>query len=282
MIRILDDMDWPEELRGEIQDGLHTMQETVLGESRLEEVQVAADAEGGGFFFDKDGLATFVNFDFLDQGGDEVTILLTEGSTIPDSTVGSGETVVEGEEITVTGDEPGRSQVPQWSAGAIGDELEILDANTDWSQSRVKNDIRFQATDGEEQRETETASWSLYGQRTLRKLGFQNDDDSQVGALADRALSFLQWDRKRITDVTIHPTTEQAAQDLLDTRLGDRIRVTVRTADWSYTSEYWINRISHAISETDWTVNFRIDDVDLSSPVIVKAFDDDAFTEGFN
>ena len=47
-------------------------------------------------------------------------------------------------------------------------------------------------------------------------------------------------------------------------------------------SEYWISRISHAISEEDWLVTFRIEDTDLTSPTETNAFNIEAFDEGFN
>ena len=240
--RILDIMNWPESLR-DIQTGVNTMQESTLAQSRLEEMQTAADAEGGAFFVDGAGVATFKAQDWLQ-------------------------------------DDP-RSNTPQMRAGAPGDHVQVLDASTDWSTSRVRNDIRMARKGGTEQRLTDGQSMSLYGPRTFQRFDLENDNDADVLELARRYLEAFRWDRARLETVGLYPLDAEGAVELMELQLGDLVRIRVSALPgWSYTGEYYVNRISHAVTKDDWNVSLRVDDADLSPPLGVTSFDE-GYDEGF-
>ena len=227
-----------------LQPGEHTMLASTLANSILEEMQTAADAEGGGLFIGRDGTLYFKARDWLLE-------------------------------------DP-RSAVVQWSAGAPGDDVQILDASTDWSTARVLNDIQFARREGTAVRVQSEVSQLLYGRRSYQRFDLENDNDSDVGELANRFLTFFQWDRTRLEQVEVTPLTRSAAQELLELELGDRIRLRVSTLPgWSFTAEYWVNRIEHVVTADDWRVLLRVDTTDFSPPRLRGGFDEDAYDEGY-
>jgi hypothetical protein len=240
--RVLDIINWPTELRN-IQTGINTMQSTTLAQSRLEEMATAADAEGGAFFVDGAGVATFKAQNWLE-------------------------------------DDP-RSTTPQLLAGAPGDHVQVLDASTDWSTSRVRNDVRMARKGGEEQRATDGQSESLYGPRTFQRYDLENDNDPAVLTLAERYLAAFRWDRSRLETVGLYPLDSEGARQMMELQLGDLIRLRISTIPgWNYTGEYYVNRISHGVTTDDWTMSLRIDDSDLAPPLGVDAFDD-GYSDGW-
>ena len=67
---------------------------------------------------------------------------------------------------------------------------------------------------------------------------------------------------------------------LLNVDVGDLIRVSVRTmgeGKWSYTDDYFVNQVTHEISDEDWVTSLRIDAATFDVPLLPAAF-----TEGFD
>ena len=240
--RVLDVMDWPDELR-DIQVGINTMQSTTLAQDRLEEMATAADAEGGALFISGDGLVTFKAKDWLVN-------------------------------------DP-RSQTPQLFAGAPGNDVQVVAASTDWSTSRVRNDVRMARKGGTEQRVVSGQSQALYGPRTFQRYDFENDSDAAVLELANAYLDAFQWDRPRLETVGLYPLNSAGAQEMMNLQLGDRVRIQISTVPgWSYTGEYWVNRISHGVTNDDWNMSIRVDDTDVSPPLGQAGYDD-GYSDGW-
>lgn len=241
--RVLDVMEWPEELR-DIQTGVNTMQSTTLAQDRLEEMATAADAEGGALFISGDGLVTFKANEWLLN-------------------------------------DP-RSQTPQMFAGAPGNNVQVIAASTDWSTSRVRNDVRMARKGGTEQRVVSGQSQTLYGPRTFQRYDLENDSDAAVLALANAYLDAFQWDRPRLETVGLYPLNSAGATEMMQLQLGDRVRIQISTIPgWSYTGEYWVNRISHGVTNDDWNMSIRVDDTDLSPPLGQGSFSD-GYDDGFS
>lgn len=240
--RILDDAGWDESLR-DIETGIYIMQSSELAQSRLEECQIVADSEGGAFYVSKDGIVTFRNRDYL-------------SST--------------------------RSAVPQFTIGdPSGAGVQVDDADTDWSTQRVSNDIRFARRGGTEQRVVDDASISLYQRRTHTRFNLENDDDADVLFLANRFLDAFRFDHIRIDSLSTVALDADAARDLLEVELADRVRATIRTLPgWSYTMEAWINRFTYIVTADDWNVTMQIDNVDRSDPFDRSGFDD-GYDDGY-
>ena len=237
--RILDLMGWPEDFR-DIQLGVNTMQSTTLAQNRQEEMATAADAEGGALFIGPTGQVVFKAKGWLEN-------------------------------------DP-RSQAPQLFAGAPGDNVQVIGASTDWSTARVRNDVRMSRKGGTEQRVTDGQSESLYGPRTFQRYDLENDNDAAVLELANAYLAAFRWDRPRLETVSLYPLNSAGALEMMQLQLGDRARIRISTMPgWNYTGEYYVNRISHAVTNDDWNMSIRVDDTDLAPPLDVAAFD-----EGFN
>ena len=240
--RILDMAEWPDDYR-DLQTGVNTMQSSVLAQSRLEEMATAADAEGGALFIGPDGHVVFKKKDWLFN-------------------------------------DP-RSVTPQLFAGAPGDNVQVTAAATDWSTARVRNDVQMARKGGTAQRVVDGQSQSLYGQRSYRRFDFENDNDAAVAEIAQSYLEAFRWDRPRLETVSLYPLNAAGAIEMMQLLLGDRIRVRISTLPgWSYTGEYYVNRITHNVTTDDWGMSVRVDDTNLSPPLGIAGYDD-GFSEGF-
>lgn len=228
--------------------GKYQVAESTLGDARLEEIQDAAQAEGGAFYMDRDGVPTFRNRDWLDDGPAEST--------------------------------------PQYWAG-VGQGIEIVGIGSGtWALGRVYNDVQFARVGGSAQRAQDPASVAYYGQRSYRLFDFENTSDSAVLALAERYLERYAYDRIRLGALRLVPTTEAGARLLMATEVGWRIRVSVVLLggglnSWGYTQDVWVNRISHYGSGDDYYCEVVVDNTDTGNPFIGGPYDV-AYSPDFN
>jgi hypothetical protein len=244
--RVLDDSNWPDSpVWRDVEVGLHTMSESFLAQSRWREMQAAAAAEGGAMFISAAGVPTFRNRDWLISKLD---------------------------------------QPPLFSIGVVGGDIQVLAADTDWSQQRIYGDIRMARVGGTEYRVTSPESLSLYGPRSYTRFDLQCQTDNQVIALADRFLAANRFDRSRLESIDLVPTSPQGVTNLLNVELGDLVRVQIRTlgeGNWSYTGDYLVQAIEHQVDASDWVTSLRIDSADFTVPLLPAAFTD-AFDDGFD
>ena len=243
--RLLTLADWPVELWEDTIDvGVFDVQSSDLAQSRLEEIQITADSEGGAFYVTGEGFFRFRSRDYLES--------------------------------------PASSDVQFVIGDPSGEGVQIEDADTDWSTQRVSNDVRMARTGGQEQRATDDASIGLYQRRTFRRFNLENTNDVDVAFLVDRYLAAFRFDHLRIDSLHVIALSQQAAADLMGMNLADRVRVTVRTLPgWSYTMEAWINGFTFVVTADDWKVVMRVDNVDRTDPFDRSGFDSGFDEEGF-
>ena len=244
--QLLDEVNWPNEaFWRDIDDGENTMADSTLAQSRWAEMQVAATAEDGSFFISAGGVPTFKSRDWLvDKIG---------GPT-------------------------------KFTIGAVASDVKIMAASTDWSQQRVYGDVRMARKGGTEYRTVSEDSISLYGRRTLRRFDIECQTDNQLIAIADRRLGIAQFDRSRVESIDLVPLTAEGVTQLLNVTLGDLIRVTVQTrgeGNWAYTDDYFVNQVTHEISDEDWVTTLRIDAASFDVPLLPAAYTD-GFDDGFD
>lgn len=218
-----------------LDQGFYQVAASTLADARLEEIQDAAQAEGGAFYMSREGLATFRNRDWLLDGPNEST--------------------------------------PQYAIGRAH-EVQIIDIGAaTWALGRVYNDVQFSRVGGTAQRVQDPSSIAFYGQRSYQLFDFENTGDSAVNTLAERFLERYAYDRVRLGRLRVVPTTADAARDLLATEVGWRVRVTVDARGvgseaWSYTQDVWVQRIEHYGSGDDYYCELTVDNVDTGNPFV--------------
>ena len=239
---ILDLAGWPDEAR--LSDvGLYDVQSSDLAQSRLEEIQLTAESEGGAFYVTKAGFTYFRNRDYLLSP---------------------------------------RSSIPQFSIGQVGAGVQVLSATSDWSTQRVYNDVTFARSGGNAIRLQDEQSINMYQRRTSGRNNLQNTDDGDVAFLAQRFLDNFRYDKLRVEQLTVTAVNDSGAEDLLGLELADRVQVTVRNLQgWAFTIDTWINRITWRITADDWEADLTVDNVSIADPLNRSGFTEDGFDEGF-
>lgn len=228
--RVLDAVDWPADRRN-IQEGVHTLQATTLARSRLEELQRAADNEGGAFFFDAAGVATFKAQGWLENDARSTTPQIY----------------------------PGR--------GSSGDPS-VIGVSTEWTRRTIINDAQYTRVGGTMQRDFDLTSAALYGGlRSDRRTDLEVETDAQALTLAERIVAARAYDRLRVTGLQLSPLDLASGRALLELQLGDLVEATVNTLHgWGYTVQAHVMRITHVIRADDWVVDLRIDDAVTYDP----------------
>lgn len=242
--RVLNEAGWPDYFR-DIEPGLHTMAESSLAGSRWVEMQAAATAEGGSMFMGADGVPTFRNRDWLsDKIGGPA----------------------------------------KFTVGAVASNVQIIDADNDWSQQRIYGDVRMSRKGGTEYRVESPESVSLYGRRTYQRYDIECENDTQLITIADRFLASHEFDRSRLESVRLVPINPDGITELLNVALGDLIRVTVRTQgddSWAYTDDYFVQKVTHQIDASDWVTVLRIDAATFETPLNPASYTD-GYDDGYD
>lgn len=227
--RVLGDAGFPDDLLVHIEPGVNTMGQSTLSGSALAECQAAAAAEGGSFYFRRDGLPAFRHQTWLEDGPNESVVQFEAGSAHP---------------------------------------VQITDADTFWGVGNVRNQISMAREGGVAQNINDGPSQSLYGVRTHRQFDLQCETDAQVFTLAERFLDFWKFDQLNITRLTLVADTEDAARLLMEMEVGWKIRANIELAPgWGYTEDVWVNRIRHTVTADDWTVAVWVERTTRTSPL---------------
>src|SRR5690606_41466562 len=79
----------------------------------------------------------------------------------------------------------------------------VVDARVSWDVARVRNHITFARTGGTVQVVEDAASPAAYRGRTYQRLDLQNNSNTAVLLLAQRALAAWKDDRIRVDQVTV-------------------------------------------------------------------------------
>ena len=223
----------------EVETGTYEMIGTTFPGTRYEQFKQAADAEGGDFFADKAGRVQFKNRDWLVD--------------VPTS----------------------------FSIGTVADGKKILAAETSWDLLRIANQVSFQrdlppGDDGETPPPVYAengASIGYYDVQTFTQSGFQNTNDIDLLANANAYMERFSWDSLRLESITIWPSTEAAARDMLNVEVGMQVFVTVNTGqNWSYSLDAIVNGVKHSVSDDNWEIQLRLDNADRSNPNLGGAF----------
>lgn len=208
-----------------IQTGAHTMAESYLAATGLEELQRAAEAEGGAYFHAADGSPRFKAFQWL----------------LNDA----------------------RSTVVQLDIGDLtdADSPEVIDVQPSWDALSIINDAQYTRKGSSTPVRVESViSQSLYGWKALRK-SVECETDAQLLALATDAVERNQFDRRRLDSLTLHAPNGIAAAAMFGLQIGDLVAATVTTLHgWEYSVEAHINGIGFVVSGSDWSQILRLDD----------------------
>ena len=256
VIFLLDEFGWPGTgpagTGRDIASGTFQLQSSVLARSRLEEIQLTADAEAGAFWCDGRGWAIWRPFGWLTD------------DTFPRSTAVQA----------------------QIGGSLVADALPIGRVRSSWTAQKIYNDIQLSRRGGEIQRITDTVSWGLYRIRTYRRLDYENASDADLLTVGNDILAATAYDRLRLEGVTVVPRTPRQFATALGLRIGDLVSVTVEagtgSVSWSYTIEAHVSGLEWRVSADDATLDLTLDDSFRGGPDdSFRAFNPDAFDEGF-
>jgi hypothetical protein len=242
-------MEMPAQLMITDEPGLSHMIATDFPGSRFDQIGQAVDAEGGAFYAQRDGALRFRARGWLFDSPQSANI--------------------------------------QFIIGTPADDIEILNAQTNWDAVRIKNDVAMTRTGTDEtpgvtQHNINSVSQSLYGTHSFSRTGLQNTSDAEVVELVNHALLFGSFDTLRLDRIDVWASTMAEVNHLLRVELGDRVGITVQTAEgWSYTVVAWVNGINHKVDADNWKVALTLDNTDLSSPLSGGAFST-AFSDAYN
>jgi len=239
-------MGLPPELLITDEPGQFSMMATAFPGSRMDQINQAVDAEAGAFYVQRDGSLIFRSHDWLFDSPDSGTI--------------------------------------QFIIGTVADDVEVLDARTNWDAVRIRNDVALTREGGVLQRNINTSSQAVYGIHSFSRSGLQNQDDAQIVELVNRELLMTAWDTLRLDSVEVWASqmAGSSVMDLLTLELGMRVLITVQTLEgWSYTVIAWVMGISHKVTADDWGVTLRLDNTDLTSPLTGGAYSS-AYSDSFS
>ena len=154
---------------------------------------------------------------------------------------------------------------PSWLLGGPTG-IPIDSIVTEWTWQRVVNEAHYAAANSTEQVATDTASQSIYGRRTFRRLDLINDDDSQVLNLAQETVARLKGDRLVVTEAAIMVQDAETAQFVTGVSIGDMVQLTVDTI-WGWSSTYLVNviSISDNIDASGWVMTLGFTDASVTN-----------------
>lgn len=222
--RILTEFDWPSWLTPTTQTGSHTMLASSLESNHLEEIQRAADAEGGAYFHDAEGAPQFKAQGWLETD---------TRSTVVQARIGFDE----------------------------ADSPEVIDADPSWDSLRIVNDAQFKRRGAStEVRYQSTLSRTLYGPKTVRKT-VDCETDAQALTLATDLVDANELDRLRLDRIVLTAPDQDTAAIMLALEIGDLVTVKIETLPgWSFSTNAHIQGIGYTVSGSDWAQTLRLDD----------------------
>lgn len=242
--RILDAVNWYPQFRF-IDVGVNTMLPSTLARTRYEEMQRAADAEGGSFFFDGQGGPTFHNQGYITSGVRPTTLQAQPGSGIPG-------------------------------------EPEVIAVKSDWDAGRVHNDIQLAREGGAAVRVEDTTSQSLYGRRSYQRFDYEVENDTQVLGLANQLLAWRAYDKLSVDEITLWAPNVAAAQKMVNLQWGDLVRAFVVTnRGWGYAIDANVARIDWTVTTNDFTQTLRIVDRTIGAPPGTRGAYSDGYSDGY-
>ena len=217
--RILDSVDWPDDLR-DIATGNSTMQATTLSGSALTECFLVADSELGEFYVNGDGEMVFRN---------RHAMLQEERSNTVQATFGDSD-----------------SELRYANNG--------LTLNYD--HETLANRVQIARTGGTQQVATDDDSVAKYLTRTFNRTDLLHENDAETLAYAQWVLFTSRLPELRFDIIKIDPLRdpENLIPEVLGREIGDRIRVYRRPPGGGdpIIRDVFIRGIQHTITPSKW------------------------------
>lgn len=178
------------------------------------------DAEGGAFWYDAGGVATFE---------DRTSLVVNTRSNTSQATFSDASILF-------------RDPVP-----VSGDDL-------------IYNDVTFQREGGQPQNRQDASSIGVYGTRSLTRTGFGAQLDVDMDAVAQYNLARFKDAQNRIGELTIDPVMSAAAYwpHALGRKIRDKVTVsgTVARPGLTVAGDAFVEGITHTIAQHSWQTTF--------------------------
>lgn len=222
--RILDEFGWPYR---DIDTSSVRMRASTLGQSRFEEAQRVADAEGGAFYFDGTGVAVFRNREWAQFELKESTDTIGGATGLP---------IVDAD--------------VEWSAAIIVNDAQY---------ARVGGEVIRQVNTSSQ------ALYGVRTRRRF-DLQCQDDTDVEylAGRVVERlAYDRLRVNAVTVHPFTRSEARRALALAIGDVVT---VTVSLRGGLWSYTTEASIQGIAHRVTASDWEITYQLEDTQSGPP----------------
>ncbi len=201
------------------------MQATDLAGNGMQQILDVVDTEGGAFYIEANGAATF-----------------------------------ESRSSLVTQSRSNTSQVTFSAAATYFRDIEFPD-NTEGS---VYNDVTMQREGGAPQTAADTASQNLYGVKSYSRTGLPATQDVYMKSAAEFNVARWKDPEDRVERLTINPNQAPSTMwpHALGRRIHDRATVAAYNARQNRTENYdlFIEGIAHQFSQNRWSTTFSFSD----------------------
>ena len=218
--------------------GLVAMAATDLSGNGMEQILDVVDTEGGAFYIEPNGVATFES---------RSSLVLNSRSNTSQVTFSDASVFVR-----------------DVSLPTISDDL-------------LYNEVTFQREGGTAQTASDVTSQSLYGVRSYQRTGLPALEDVDMAAAAEWNVARWKSPEYRIESVTIDPNVSPTLMwpHALGRRIHDRATVTAYNARAATTVSHdvFIEGIEHSFSHNRWSTTFHFSSATAWSGFSASAWD---------
>lgn len=215
--------------------------ETDLSGNGTTQILDVVDAEGGAFWYEGDGTATF-----------------------------------EDRSALVVNSRSNTSQVTFSDASVY-----FRDASPVSGEDLIYNDVTFERVDGAAQRVTDAASIALYGLRSFSRSGLPAADDIDMLAAAEFNLARWKDPEFRVGQLTIDPASSSALMwpHALGRRIRDRVAVStaLERSGLTVSGEAFVEGVGHSFAQNVWETTFSFSDASAWDGFAASVFDTAVF-----
>ncbi len=150
-----------------------------------------------------------------------------------------------------------------------------------WSSFDVINEAHFARTGGTEQVATDSTSILLLGRRTTRRLDLINDSDTDVLALATRAVNKLGTVKQYMQEASVLVQDDDTVDFVLNVFIGALLEITTDTIHgWSQTMLATVIAISDEVTPQGWIMTLGLSDA--SQPNEYGDYSRDEFSDAYH
>ena len=218
--RLLNSIGFPSALRA-IQTGTHDVQQQAVTKNLLAAMRECELSENAQFYIGPDGSATFRNRDYKLSNTKAVNIQATFNNS--------------------------------------GSNLPYEDVVTSFDTNEVLNVYEWTRDGGTTQNVADADSINRYTAKTSTQSTI-NTTDNEVKSIIEQKLSETSTPIERIDELQISPRQDvNLWPQVLGLGFGDRVKVNITNPNGStFSDEVWIESITHNISSSNQTWNYRI------------------------